>query len=120
MVILVAAVRSIPKDIFEVAELDGATGIKQSIYIVLPLIWDTIKVCIMLCIAGNMKTFDQIFVMTGGGPGNSSMVLAMYAYNVSLGQMKLGYGSTIAIGILILSLALILLSRIVTGRESNA
>lgn len=120
MVILLAAVHGIPQDILEVSELDGATGLKKAFYIVLPLIWDTVKVCVMLCIAGNMKTFDQIFVMTGGGPGNSSMVLALYAYKASIEEMKLGYGSTLSIGILILSLALILISQLVTRGKKDA
>lgn len=117
MVILLAAIKSIDNSILEVAELDGATGWKKSRYIVIPLIKDTLIVSIMLCISGNMKTFDQIFVMTGGGPGTSSEVVAMYAYNVSMNRMRYGYGSTVAIGILILSLVLIAISRLVGSRK---
>ena len=84
----------------------------------MPLIKNTLMVTVMLCISGNMKTFDQIFVMTGGGPGTSSEVVALYAYNVSMNRMRYGYGSTVAIGILILSLLLILISKIV-GRKKE-
>lgn len=114
-----AAIQSIPKDIFEVADIDGATGIKKSLYITLPLLYDTLKVAIMLCISGNMKVFDHIYIMTGGGPGKSSMVMAQHAYNNSLIMFKLGYGSTISIGILFLSLTLILLSRKIMGGNKN-
>ena len=100
------------------AELDGATGWKKSWYIVIPLIKSTLMVTIMLCISGNMKTFDQIFVMTGGGPGTSSEVVALYAYNISMNRMRYGYGSTAAIGILMLSLALIFISRL-AGRKKG-
>lgn len=117
MVILLASIQSIDKEVLEVAELDGATGWRKSVYVVVPLIKDTLLVTVMLCISGNMKTFDQIFVMTGGGPGNSSQVVAMYAYSVSMERMRYGYGSAVAIGILILSLAMIALSRLVAGRK---
>jgi len=115
LVILMASLQSIPKEIFEAAEIDGADGFKRTIYVILPLLSDTLKVSIMLCIAGNMKVFDHIYVMTGGGPGKSSMVMAQYAYNNSFIMFKLGYGSTISVGILVLSLVIILLSRKLMG-----
>ena len=118
LIILLAAIQGIDQSVLEVAELDGATGWKKSWYIVMPLIKNTLMVTVMLCISGNMKTFDQIFVMTGGGPGTSSEVVALYAYNVSMNRMRYGYGSTVAIGILILSLLLILISKIV-GRKKE-
>lgn len=119
LVIIMAAMQGIPKEIFEAADIDGASGMKKSLYVTLPMLSNTIKVIIMLCIAGNMKIFDNIFVMTRGGPGNSSMVMAMYAYNNSFVMMKLGYGSAISVAIIILSLALIFLSRLAFGRNNN-
>lgn len=108
MVILLSAITSIDKSILEVAELDGASALQRTRYIILPLIKNTLLVCITLCIAGNMKAFDHIYVMTSGGPGTSSMVMALYGYKVSFSQRNMGYGSAISIGIFILSLALIL------------
>jgi raffinose/stachyose/melibiose transport system permease protein len=58
-----------------------------------------------------MRAFDHIYAMTRGGPGYASSVMAMYAYNVSFMQVNMGYGSTLSLGILILSLALIVASR---------
>lgn len=112
MVILLAGMQGIPDNIYEVADIDGATGWRRALYITLPLLKNTIKVTIMLCIAGNMVVFDHIFVMTGGGPGKSSMVLAQYAYNNSFGMFKMGYGSTISIGIMLISLVMILITRV--------
>jgi raffinose/stachyose/melibiose transport system permease protein len=120
LVIFLSAFQSISPDIFESAEIDGATGIKRAWYITIPLLKDTMKIAIMLCIAGNMKIFDQIFVMTGGGPGSSSTVLAQYAYQNSFIMFKLGYGSAISIGILILSITIILISRIIGGGNKDA
>lgn len=107
MVILLSAISSIDQEIFEVAELDGANAIQRAVYIVFPLVKNTILVCITLCIAGNMKAFDNIYVMTSGGPGTASMVMAMYGYQVSFGQQNMGYGSAISVGIFVLSLLVI-------------
>lgn len=111
MVIILAGIQNIDKSVLDSAEIDGAVGWKKLLYIVAPLIKNTLFVSILLCISGNMKTFDQIFVMTGGGPGNSSKVVALYAYDIAMEKMDYGYGSAVAIGVLILSLTLILISQ---------
>ena len=107
MVIMFSAIAGIDNEIFESAEIDGANGFQKAIYITLPLIKNTILVCLTLCIAGNMKAFDNIYVMTAGGPGTSSMVMAMYGYNTSFRDSNLGYGSTISVAIFVLALAVI-------------
>lgn len=109
LIIFMSAVQGISKDIYEVCELDGVTGLKKAVYITFPLIYDTIKVAIMLSISSNMLVFSHIYVMTGGGPGTSSMVMAQYAYNTSFKSMQLGYGSSVAIGIFILSFGMVIL-----------
>lgn len=107
MVIMFSAIAGIDTEIFESAEIDGANGFQKAVYITLPLIKNTILVCLTLCIAGNMKAFDNIYVMTEGGPGTRSMVMAMYGYNTSFRDSNLGYGSTISVAIFVLSLAVI-------------
>ena len=107
MVIIMSAISSIDGEIFESAEIDGANAFQRAIYIILPLIKNTMLVCITLCIAGNMKAFDNIYVMTAGGPGTSSNVMAMYGYQVSFNQSNMGYGSCISVGIFALSLLVI-------------
>lgn len=119
MIILIGAIASIDREILECAELDGATGFKKSRYIVMPMIKSSLIVAIILCISGNMKTFDQIYAMTGGGPGNSSTVVALYAYKMSFVRQRYGYGSACAIGILILSLILVGLSKLAGGRKKE-
>lgn len=107
MVIILSAISSVDQEIFEVAEIDGANAFQRAVYIVLPLIKNTLLVCVTLCVAGNMKAFDHIFTMTKGGPGNASMVMALYGYNVSFKQSNMGYGSAISIGIFVMSLLVI-------------
>lgn len=107
MLILLSATSAIDKSVLESAELDGANGIQRAVHVVLPLIKNTLVVCVILCVAGNMKAFDNIFVMTSGGPGNSSMVMALYGYKVSFTQQNMGYGSAISVGIFVLSILII-------------
>ncbi len=120
MVIILSAVSSIDPGVLESAEIDGATSVQKAFRVTLPMIMDTLAVAVMLCISGNMKIFDSIYVMTNGGPGNSSMVVAMYVYKTSFIDSDYGYGGTVSIGILLLSLALILLSRrLIGGRRER-
>ncbi len=119
LIIFMSAVQGIPKDIYEVCELDGVKGFQKAIYITFPLIYDTIKVAVMLSISSNMLVFSHIYVMTGGGPGTSSMVLAQYAYNTSFNSMQLGYGSSVAIGIFVLSFGIVILFKKLAEVKQN-
>ena len=107
MVILFSAIAGIDQQIFESAEIDGANAVQTALHITLPMIRSTMLVCLTLCIAGNMKAFDNIYTMTKGGPGTSSMVMAMYGYKISFEQFNMGYGSAISVGIFVLSLLVI-------------
>jgi len=118
-VIIASGITAIPSEIFESAELDGAVGWKKLVYIIYPLIKSTIIVCVMMCIAGSMKIFTHILVMTSGGPGNSSMVMSMYAYRNSFIKYKLGYGSAASIGILLVSMIIILVTRSIMGSKNE-
>jgi len=111
LLILLAAMTSISPEVLEMAEIDGANGFQRAFRITFPLIKNTMIICLMLCISGNMKVFDHIYVMTRGGPGYSSYVMAMYAYFTSFVEGKMGYGSTVSIMILILSFVIVAGSR---------
>ncbi|WP_099205341.1 carbohydrate ABC transporter permease [Scatolibacter rhodanostii] len=107
MIILLSATSAIDKEILESAELDGASSFQKAIHVVLPMIKNTVAVCIVLCVSGNMKAFDNIYVMTSGGPHNASMVMAMYGYQISFAQQNMGYGSAISVGIFVLGIAVV-------------
>lgn len=104
LVIMLSAMTAIDKDIYQMSEIDGANGYQKAVHITLPMIKNTIFICVLLCISANMKVFDHIMTLTNGGPGFSSNVLALYAYNVSFSQMNMGYGSTVSVAILIVTL----------------
>ncbi len=117
MVILLSAITSIPTEVYECAELDGANGIKRSFYITLPMIWDTLKIVIILVASGTMKIYDHIYVLTGGGPGRASMSMAVYAYQNTFKFGNFGYGSAISVIILVIALLIGLFVQGLMGRK---
>lgn len=118
LIIFLAGFSSIDTSIFEMAEIDGANWWKRTVYITMPMMKNVFLVCVTLCISGTMKTFDHIYVMTGGGPLNATKLIAIHAYEVSFKQYKMGYGSAVSIGVLLLSLLIIGLSqKIFRSRE---
>jgi raffinose/stachyose/melibiose transport system permease protein len=109
LMILVSGLSGIDKDVLESAEIDGATGFRRTIHIILPLMKSTINIALLLAISGSIKVFDQIYALTMGGPGYASSVLAMYSYNLSFVENDYGYGTTVAIAMLVISLLIILI-----------
>ncbi|WP_130860703.1 carbohydrate ABC transporter permease [Gracilibacillus phocaeensis] len=120
LIIFIAAIQNIPGEIEEAAILDGALGWRKLVYIILPNMWGTIKVVIVLCISGSLKAFDQVFVMTGGGPAQSTEILATYMYNNTFLVYRYGFGSAISTMIIILSMILIVISQIFMRRKDEA
>lgn len=106
MVLIIAAILSIPKDLYEAASIDGATENQQYWRITLPLIWEQVKVSILWVVMTTLNgSFVIVWVMTKGGPDNSTQVLGSYLYQMGFRQYHFGYAS--AIGVLILCFSLI-------------
>lgn len=112
LVIMMSAMTAIDKEVLEVAEIDGCNGVQKARYIIMPLIKPTLIICVFLCISANMKAFDHIMTLTNGGPGYSSNVLALYAYNISFQQFNMGYGSAVSVFILVVTAILFVISRL--------
>jgi raffinose/stachyose/melibiose transport system permease protein len=68
----------------------------------------TIKVALLICVSGSIKIFDQIYAMSMGGPGNASMVVSLYAYNIAFKGQDFGYASAISVAAMIISLSLVI------------
>ncbi|WP_337099067.1 carbohydrate ABC transporter permease [Paenibacillus sp. YIM B09110] len=107
LVMFIAALHNIPSEIDDAAKIDGAQGSRKLFSLTLPLIWDTIKVAVVLCISGSLKSFDLIYIMTGGGPAHSTELLASYMYNNTFAIYRFGYGSAVSTAIIIISLILV-------------
>ncbi|CAM3214013.1 sugar ABC transporter permease [Paenibacillus lupini] len=107
LIMFIAALHNIPSEMDDAAKIDGAKGSRKLFSLTLPLIWDTIKVAVVLCISGSLKSFDLIYIMTGGGPAHSTELLASYMYNNTFAIYRFGYGSAVSTAIIIISLFLI-------------
>lgn len=105
MVIILAGMLSIPKELIESATLEGASSWNIFSRIVIPLCKDMLEVCMMLAIIGSFKAFDIPYMMTWGGPGTSSTFLAILMFKTAFLKADLGKGT--AIGIVILLFALV-------------
>ena len=119
-IILMAAMMGISPAMFEAAQIDGATPNQTFWKITVPMLKPTIGSVLILGFIYTFKVFDLVFVMTGGGPGTASSVVAMYAYNVSFRRHQMGYGSALSIGILLLSLLLTAVSRYLATRVGGS
>jgi ABC-type sugar transport system permease subunit len=123
MVFFLAALQTVPRDLYEAADLDGAGTWEKFRSITLPSIRPITAIIVMLSLAGSLKVFDYFAVMTGGGPGFSSttMVLYMFRYTSFGGGglagaqtiPSVGYGSTVAIGLGLVIFAAILLQQMI-------
>ncbi|BBI35987.1 carbohydrate ABC transporter permease [Cohnella abietis] len=105
MILMIAAIKSIPAALYESAEMDGARQWKQFTNITLPLIWEQVKVSVVLIVITSLNgSFAIVSVMTEGGPDNSTQVLGYYLYQMGFKQYHMGYASSIGVLILVLSL----------------
>jgi raffinose/stachyose/melibiose transport system permease protein len=104
LVILLAAMQGVPKELYESAEIDGAGRWAIFSRITVPMVWATLQVCVVLAITAAFKSFDYVFVMTRGGPGTSTQVPATYMYETIFVGLKFGYGTTIATAIFLIGL----------------
>jgi len=102
MVLYLAAYGNIPVELYEAASIDGATRGQYFWRVSLPLLRPTIVSGMILSIIGSLKYFDLIYVMTGGGPGTATELMATYMYKFSFTRFNMGYGATVASGMFIL------------------
>jgi multiple sugar transport system permease protein/raffinose/stachyose/melibiose transport system permease protein len=98
MVVLLAALHSLPKEVIEAAELDNCGWGQKLVYVILPLIWPTVLNLIVLSFIGKMKIFDLVWITTKGGPLWSTETVSTYVYKRAFewSTFDLGYPSTIA------------------------
>ncbi|GAE29816.1 multiple sugar ABC transporter [Halalkalibacter hemicellulosilyticusJCM 9152] len=108
-VIFYAGLIDVPEDVLEAAKLDGATGFTLIGKVVLPLIRPILISGIIFSLNGTLKVFESVVALTNGGPGNSTQTLTLYMYNTAFSYNQYGYGSTIAVFLLLFCLGVTLL-----------
>jgi raffinose/stachyose/melibiose transport system permease protein len=97
-----AAMSGLPEDVYEAAVIDGASLSQYFFRIMLPMLRFSIQTACTLSMIGSLKYFDLIYIMTEGGPGSSSELMATYMYRMTFRFRRMGYGSSIASGMFII------------------
>lgn len=90
--LILAGIKSIPSSYYEAAQIDGANDFKAHTKITIPLLSETYKFCFILSVTGGIKAFTEMFIMTGGGPGNSTYTLTYLMYSSAFKSGEFGYG----------------------------
>ena len=104
MLLYMAGLQNIPPEIEEAALIDGVNKRQMITYITIPLIGSTIRTSVYLSVLGSLQVFALVWIMTKGGPVNASEVMSTYMYRFSFVRFQLGYGSAVAIVMLLISL----------------
>jgi ABC-type sugar transport system permease subunit len=111
MLILLAGLQTVPKELKDAARLDRANWFQIYFRIVLPLIVPIVLLVTILATIASFQVFDSTYVMTGGGPGYSTTTLVYYIYNSAFVNLRMGYAATIALALLVVILAVSLVQR---------
>lgn len=120
MVIYLTAFLTIDQDVLDAAAIDGANWWQQYVSIKFPIIKGIILVTVVLLISGTLKAFDVSYILTGGGPGSSSELVSTYLYKVMFNSSHFGYGSAIAVFLVVECLVIVAILRRVFRSESEA
>jgi raffinose/stachyose/melibiose transport system permease protein len=119
-IIFMAGISKIPTEIYESADLDGIGAFRKAVSITIPLMRDVITSSVILVIAGCFKVFDMVYVITEGGPLNSSELLSTYMYNMAFRKYNGGYASAVAIVMILLGTGLtVILRKVLEPRDGD-
>lgn len=108
MIILLAALQGISQEVLEAAEIDGANAFQRLVRVIIPMIAGIIGLCVVLAVTSAFKQFDFILILTQGGPIHRTEVTGSYMYNEGFTGMNYGYGSTIAVAIMMIAVVITL------------
>lgn len=120
MVIFLAGLQSIPQEMLESADLDGATPVRKLWHITLPMLAPATTINVVMVTIGGLKVFDLPLIMTNGGPGHASETLTMTIINNSFALSKVGYGAALSILMLIFILLFTYFQNKFLGRAEEA
>lgn len=96
MMLYIVAIQNIPRDLYEAAQIDGAGPIAQFVHITVPQVREMTIVTTVITVIGSITVFSEPYILTGGGPGYSSTVLALHMYQSAFFRDEMGYAATIA------------------------
>jgi multiple sugar transport system permease protein len=106
MLIFLVGLQAIPDDLFEAAALDGASRIQVFRHITWPLLRPSLALALILCVTGSLLAFDQFYILTKGGPDNSTVTVVQLIYREAFQKQNLGTSAAVSIMVLVALLAL--------------
>ncbi|MEP3278295.1 MAG: sugar ABC transporter permease [Stappiaceae bacterium] len=106
MMIYIAALQSIPKDVIEAARLDGVSRWKIIWHVQIPMIRSAILITVFFAIIGALQLFDLIIPLSGGGPSHSSHTIVSFLYQFGITRMKLGFGGAVSVILFVVCVAI--------------
>jgi multiple sugar transport system permease protein len=109
MVLYLAGLQGISQSLYEAASIDGASRWQQTRFITLPLITPTAFFAIVISLIGAFQVFDNVWVLTGGGPGDASRLIVLYIYEVGFRRFEMGYASAISMTLFLVLIMLTLI-----------
>jgi putative chitobiose transport system permease protein len=120
MVIFLAGLQGIPGELYEAAALDGCEGWSRHRHVTLPLLLPYVSLVAVISAIGATKVFDEVFLMTQGGPADSTRTLVYYVYDQAFGELEISYACTVGLALFLIVLALGLLRSALTGERAVA
>lgn len=120
MLLFVAAIQNIPKEYYEAASLDGADGWQMFFYITWPSVWPVTSLVLVLQLIAQFKIFDQVYLLTGGGPYDSTRVLLMQLYQEAFQKQHGGYAAAIAVVLLLVIVVASLIQNKLLGSSRSS
>lgn len=118
MTIIMAGISSIPEDYYEAARIDGATERQMDLYITVPLIRSSIQTCVLLAAVFGLRTFENIYLLTNGGPANRTSVIVLYLYN-QMRNNKYGVANASSVVLILLGVLVIVTIRMIFARTKS-
>jgi multiple sugar transport system permease protein len=120
--LLLAGLESLPQDVYEAAKVDGASAWQEFVHVTLPLMLPTIVVTLVFRLIVAFKVFDEVYLLTGGGPGTATEVLSFTIYRRFFAEDRAGYGAAMSVVVLfVLALAIVVaVSSLRRGEERAA
>lgn len=117
--LMLAGLESLPQDVYEAAKIDGANGWQELVWVTLPMMLPAIMVTLMFRIVAAFKVFDEVYLLTSGGPGTSTEVVSFTIYQRFFTEDRVGYGSALSI-MVIFAISLLLVLALTARRRAGA
>ena len=117
MVIFLGGLQAIPGELYEAAALDGSTGLRRHLDITLPLLRPYITLVAVISAIGATKVFEEVFLMTQGGPADATRTLVYYVYDQAFSELEISYACTVGLALFLIVLLLSLLRFLFAGDQ---